>query len=101
MPSTAPAATASLGRSSDFASLTVETAQSTGRPRASAIEVMLAIASFLTFSPSVPAMSSPCSPTGDGGADVRARRHAGEVRGQGDERAGARGPAAGRARPRR
>ena len=44
---------------------TVDTAQSTGRPRASAIEVMLAIASFLTFSPSVPGMSSPLLPTGD------------------------------------
>ena len=48
-----------LGGRDDLASATVDTAQSTGRPRASAIDVMLAIASFLTFSPSVPGMSSP------------------------------------------
>ena len=49
----------------DFASETVDTAQSTGRPRASAIDVMLAMASFLTFSPRVPGMSSPLLPTGE------------------------------------
>ena len=64
MPSTAPAATASVAVY-DLASETVDTAQSTGRPRVSAIDVMLAIASFLTFSPSVPGMSSPLLPTGD------------------------------------
>ena len=49
----------------DFALSTVHTAQSTFRPRVSAIERMLAIASFLTFSPIVPARSSPPDPTGD------------------------------------
>ncbi len=49
----------------DFASATVETAQSTGRPRASASDVMLAIVSFRTFFPSVPSMSSPWPPTGE------------------------------------
>ena len=44
---------------------TVEIAQSTFRPRASAIERMFAMASFFTFSPMVPVMSSPPEPTGD------------------------------------
>ena len=48
-----------------MASETVDTAQATGRPRASAIAVMLAIASFFTFSPSVPGMSWPLLSTGE------------------------------------
>ena len=64
MPSTAPTATASLA-GDDFASATVDTAHSTLRPRASAIAVILAIASLRTLSPSVPGMSSPSPPTGD------------------------------------
>ncbi len=44
---------------------TVVTAQSMGRPRASAMDEMFLIASFLTFSPSVPGMSDPSPDTGD------------------------------------
>src|SRR5439155_18485932 len=58
IPSTAPTETASLA-GDERASATVETAQSTGRWRTWAIEVTQAIASFLTFSPSVPGMSCP------------------------------------------
>ena len=58
MPSTALAATA-CSADADVASRTVETAQSTGRPRVSAIEVMMEIAMLRTLSPSVPVMSPP------------------------------------------
>ena len=64
MPSTACIATASDAGELTARS-TVLTAQSTFRPRTSAIERILAMASFFTFSPSVPGMSSPCPPTGD------------------------------------
>ena len=64
MPSTACIATASDAGELTALS-TVLTAQSTFRPRTSAIERILAMASFLTFSPSVPGMSSPWPPTGD------------------------------------
>ncbi len=40
------------------------TAQSTGRPRSSAMAVMDAMVSFMTLSPSVPSMSAPWPPTG-------------------------------------
>ncbi len=62
--STAPTATASLAVD-ETALSTVETAHSTSRWRASAIDRMLAIASFLTLSPIVPVSSSPPAPTGD------------------------------------
>ena len=61
--SMAPAASAS-STVYERASLTVPTAQSTGRPRSSAMAVMDAMASFMTLSPSVPSMSSPWPPTG-------------------------------------
>ena len=64
IPSTAPASTASLA-GDDFASRTVAIAHSALRPRVSAIDRMLAIASLSTFSPSVPSMSSPPPPTGE------------------------------------
>ena len=64
MPSTAPTATASSA-DDETALSTVETAQSTSRPRVSAIDLMLAIASLRTFSPIVPVMSSPPDPTGE------------------------------------
>ena len=96
-----PRPRASAGRVGARVLATVETAQSTGRPRASAIAGSFAIASLRTLSPIVPGMSSPLLLTGDGGADVRAGRHVREVRGERDERAGARGPGARRARPRR
>ena len=76
-----------------------DTAQSTGRPRVSAIDVMLAIASFLTFSPRVPGMSSAVAADGRGGPDVRARRHVGEVGRHRDERPRARRAAAARRDP--
>src|SRR6476659_11262515 len=64
MPSTAPTATASSA-DDETALSTVETAQSTSRPRVSAIDLMLAMASLRTFSPIVPVMSSPPDPTGE------------------------------------
>ena len=64
MPSTAPTATASSA-DDETALSTVEMAQSTSRPRVSAIDLMLAIASLRTFSPIVPVMSSPPDPTGE------------------------------------
>ena len=65
IPSTAPSGDRLARRCRTRASATVETAQSTGRPRASAMAVMLAIASLRTLSPIVPVMSSPPLPTGD------------------------------------
>ena len=64
MPSTAPALTASFA-DEEAAFRTVDTAQATFRPRASAMAVMLAIVSLRTFWPSVPVMSCPPDPTGD------------------------------------
>ncbi len=64
MPSTAPSATASSA-GDERASRTVETAHSTFRSRALAIEVILAMASFMTLSPSVPGMSVPSPLMGD------------------------------------
>jgi len=64
IPSTAWRLTASLAAELR-ASWTVETAQSTFRPRVSAIERMFAIASLRTFWPSVPGMSLPLESTGD------------------------------------
>ena len=64
MPSTAPTATASSAEA-ETAFSTVETAQSTFRPRASAIERMFFIASLRTLSPIVPSSSAPPAPTGE------------------------------------
>ena len=64
LPSTAPRATASSA-SEERASRTVATAHSTLRPRSRAIAVIFATASLSTFSPIVPAISSPCPPTGE------------------------------------
>jgi hypothetical protein len=58
IPSTTPSDTASRA-DEERAALTVESAQSTGRWRVSAIERMNAIASLRTLSPSVPGMSCP------------------------------------------
>ena len=64
IPSTAWAATA-CSAEADVASRTVDTAQSTLRPRVSAIEVMVEIAMLRILSPSVPGMSPPEESTGD------------------------------------
>src|SRR3954469_26039553 len=64
MPLTAPIETASVADAETPFS-TVDTAQSALWPRAVAIEWMLAIASLLTFSPSVPVRSWPPEPTGE------------------------------------
>src|SRR3954454_24270271 len=64
MPLTAPIDTASAA-DVETAFSTVDTAQSALWPRAVAIERMLAIASLLTFSPSVPVRSWPPEPTGE------------------------------------
>ena len=98
MPSTAPIATASEA-DDETASSTVETAQSTSRPRASAIDRMLAIASLRTLSPIVPSSSSPPEPTGDAAPMLVPGRHVGEVRGERDERARAGRPPAARRDP--
>ena len=65
MPSTRPSSTASRGRERGRVDGPRLTAGSTARPRASAMPVMNFTASFLTFSPSVPPMSSPWPPTGE------------------------------------
>ena len=57
--SIAPAASAS-STVYDRASSTAATAQSTGRPRSSAIDVIWAIVSLRTLRPRSPSMSSPC-----------------------------------------
>ena len=98
MPSTAPTLTASL-TGDDFASRTAETAQSTLRWRASAIAVILAIASFRTLSPSVPLMSSPWPPTGEAAPMLVPGAISGDVGGERDERPGAGGEPAGRGDP--
>ena len=64
MPSTTPRETASVA-DADFASVTVVTGQSTGRPRAWAIEVMVETAMLRTFAPSVPVRSAPLLSTGE------------------------------------
>ena len=98
MPSTAPTATASLG-GDDRASRDGRDGPVDRPWRASAIAVILAIASFRTLSPSVPGMSLPSPSTGDAAPMLRAGRHQGDVGGEGDERPGARREAAGRRDP--
>ena len=88
MPSTTPSDTASTAED-ERASLTVDAAQSTGRPRVSAIDRMKAIASFLTFSPSVPGMSWPFASIGEAAPMRVPGRHVRQVRREGDERPGA------------
>ena len=78
MPSTAPTATAS--RADDETALsTVETAQSTSRPRVSAIDLMLAIASFLHLLADRARDVLAAGADRRGRTDVRAGRHVGEV----------------------
>ncbi len=64
IPFTTPAATASVAVA-DVASWTADTDQSTFRPRAWAIEVIVAIAMLRTLAPSVPVRSAPLLSTGD------------------------------------
>ena len=78
---------------------TVETAQSTLRPRSSAIAVIFAIASFMTFSPIVPPMSSPWPLTGDAAPMLVPGAISAMFAGERDERARARREAAGRGDP--
>ena len=93
IPSTAPASSASVAEY-ERASATVETAQSTGRPCASASARIDAIASSRTFTPIVPGMSPPLLVTGAAAPMFVRGSHVREMRGERDERAGARGSGA-------
>ena len=83
----------------DLASRTVEIAHSTLRSRAFAIAVILAIASFMTFSPSVPSMSVPSPLIGEAAPMLVPGAISAMFADERDERAGARREAARRRDP--